>query len=566
MRTKHLSPLFVGACLALPFSALAQPPNFIVILCDDLGYQDLGCFGSPLIKTPRIDQMAREGMRFTSFYAQPVCGPSRAALMTGCYPLRVAKKENRISLHFYVHRQEVFIPELLKPLGYATACFGKWDMAGHSQEDFDPSLMPNQQGFDYFFGTPSSNDRSVNLLRNEEMIEKHADMSTLTRRYTDEAIGFITQHHRQPFFVYLAHTMPHVKLAASKDFLGKSARGLYGDVVEEIDFNTGRLLDTLKRLGVDDNTYVILTSDNGPWWIKGKDGGSALPLRGAKTSTWDGGQRVPCIMRAPGKIPAGRVCDELTSTMDLLPTFAKLSGGKLPADRVIDGHDISGPMHGDKNASIPDAVFLFYQHTQLQAVRCGRWKLVLPRSAATSVVPPTWATMIAPEDRIEIKQPTLFDLQADIGEKKDVAAAHREVIAELMKKIEWAREEIGDYDRIGKNARFFDPQPKRPDIGETKDVIADHPAVVAKLRLAYDQWWNDVPPLLVNENITGFNDFAFRELHTKQFGAEATAEAMKNKGLGKAGGDSDDDSRAARLKRREDRKRHNEGTPKAATE
>lgn len=464
MKISKQNILFVTACLALSMAALAQPPNFVIILCDDLGYQDLGCFGSPLIKTPRIDQLAREGMRFTSFYAQPVCGPSRTALMTGCYPLRVAKKDNRVDLHFYVHTKEVMIPEILKPLGYATAAFGKWDMAGHTQTDFDPALMPNQQGFDYYFGTPSSNDQFVNLLRNEKMIEQHADMATLTRRYTDEAIQFIEDHHTQPFFVYLAHSMPHVKLGASKDFLGKSARGLYGDVVEEIDFNTGRLLDTLKRLAVADHTYVIFTSDNGPWWIKGADGGSALPLRGAKTSTWDGGERVPCIMRAPGIIPAGTVSDELTSTMDLLPTLSKLAGGRAPADRVIDGHDISGPMRGEQNLRIPGNVFFYYQHTQLQAVRSGRWKLVLPRSTATSVVPPTWAKMIAPEDRIEIRQPMLFDLQADIGEGTDVAAAHPEVVAELAKKIEWARNDIGDADRIGRNARFFDPQPKRPDI------------------------------------------------------------------------------------------------------
>ncbi len=350
------------------------------------------------------------------------------------------------------------IPEILKPLGYATAALGKWDMAGHTQTEFDPALMPNKQGFDYFFGTPSSNDQLVNLMRNDEMVEKNADMSTLTRRYTDEAIQFITAHQKQAFFVYLAHSMPHVKLAASKDFLGKSARGLYGDVVEEIDFNTGRLLDTLKKLGVDDNTYVVFTSDNGPWWINGKDGGTALPLRGAKTSTWDGGERVPCIMRAPGKIPAGTVCDVVTANMDLLPTFAKLSGGQVPMDRVIDGHDISALMRGDKNTTIPDNVFFYYQHTQLQAVRSARWKLVLPRSAATSVVPRTWPKMIAPQDRADITAPMLFDLDADIGEKKDVAASHPEVVMELMKKVEWARGDIGDFNRTGKNARFFDPR------------------------------------------------------------------------------------------------------------
>ena len=457
---KNLITLFVAlllAPLAVSNAAEKSKPNFIVILCDDLGYQDLGCFGSPLIKTPRIDQMAKEGMRFTSFYGQPICGPSRAAIMTGCYPLRIAKKDNRVELHFYVHTKEVMIPEILKPMGYSTAAFGKWDMAGHTQTDFDPELMPNKQGYDYFFGTPSSNDQIVNLLRNEQMIEKKADMSTLTQRYTDEAIQFIKQHHTQPFFVYLAHSMPHAKLAASKDFLGKSARGLYGDVVEEIDFNTGRILDTLKELGVDDNTYVIFTSDNGPWWVKGKDGGSALPLRGAKTSTWDGGERVPCIMRAPGKIPTGTTSDIVTSNMDLLPTLATLSGGQVPTDRVIDGHEISGLMHGEKNLTITENDFFFYQHTQLQAIRSGRWKLVLPRSIATATVPKGWEKMIAPEDRIDITQPMLFDLDADIGEKKDLSASHPKVMAALMKKIEWAREDIGDGDAKGKNARFFDP-------------------------------------------------------------------------------------------------------------
>ncbi len=206
-------------------------PNFIVIFTDDQGYQDVGCFGSPLIRTPNLDRMAREGIRFTNFYAQTVCGPSRAALMTGCYPLRVAKRRNQVDIHPYLHTDEVTIAEVLKGAGYATAAFGKWDLAGHRQSGYDPALLPTKQGFDYFFGTPTSNDNVVNLLRNDEVLEKRADMSTLTRRYTDEAIAFIRRSAGTPFFVYIPHTMPHTKLAASADFRGKSKRGLYGDVI-----------------------------------------------------------------------------------------------------------------------------------------------------------------------------------------------------------------------------------------------------------------------------------------------------------------------------------------------
>jgi len=450
---------------AEPAGAAGSPPskpNFIVIFTDDQGYQDVGCFGSPLIKTPRLDRMARQGRKFTSFYAQTVCGPSRAALMTGCYPLRVAKRNNQVDVHPYLHTKEITIAEILKAAGYTTACFGKWDLAGHTQTKFDPQLLPSQQGFDYFFGTPTSNDSVVNLLRNDEMIEKSADMNTLTQRYTDEAVKFIRANRDKPFFVYMPHTMPHTRLGVSDAFRGKSKRGLYGDIIEEIDACVGRVLDTVEELELTENTYVVFTSDNGPWAIKGEHGGCALPLRGAKTSTWEGGLRVPCIVWAPGRVPAGTVCGEVTCTMDLLPTLARLAGGQVPEDRVIDGHDITALIHGKPGAVGPDRPYYYYQHTHLQAVRSGKWKLHLPRPANPPWTP-NWARHIDAKDVFDIPTPLLFDLETDIGERTNVADRHPEVVARLMQLAEEAREDIGDYDRAGKNARFFDPQPRRPD-------------------------------------------------------------------------------------------------------
>jgi arylsulfatase A-like enzyme len=455
------------SCCSVTFGddKVSRKPNFIIIFADDLGYQDVGCYGSPLIRTPRIDQMAKEGMRFTDFYAQTVCGPSRSSLLTGCYPLRVAKVNNTVEHHPKVHLKEITIAEMLKEAGYTTACFGKWDQAGHSQRAYLKELLPTRQGFDYFFGTPSSNDGYVDLLRNEKRVEEKAPMGLVTKRYTDEAIAFIKRSKDKPFFVYVAHTMPHTILGASKQFRGKSKRGLYGDVVEEIDWNVGRLVDTVKELGLDDNTYIVFTSDNGPWWIKKQHGGSAKPLRGAKTSTWEGGLRVPCVVRAPGKVPAGTVCKEIASTMDFFPTFAALSGGTVPSDRVIDGHDILPLLHGKPGEKSATKAYYYYQHTHLQAVRWGKWKLHLPR-AAQPPWGPKWARHIAPKDRIAIKKPMLFQLDDDIAETNDVAAAHGDVVSKMLELARWAREDIGDYNRAGENARFFDSQPRRPDMAQ----------------------------------------------------------------------------------------------------
>ena len=454
-------------------STAAEPPNIVVILADDLGYGDLGygdlgCYGHSVLRTPRLDRMAREGMRFTSFYAQTVCGPSRAALMTGCYPSRVATKHNRIEIHPRLHDREITIADMLKAAGYATGCFGKWDLAGHDQRRYDIELLPTRQGFDLFFGTPTSKDHGMRLLRQEHVVEEDADMSTLTRRFTDEAIAFIKAHKDRPFFVYLPQSMPHVPLAASEPFRGKSARGLYGDVIEELDWHTGRLLDAIEAEGLDESTLVVFTSDNGPWLLDrlerhpvyGKDRdasgphrGSAAPLRGMKTSVWEGGIRVPCIMRAPGRIPAGRVCDELTSTMDLLPTLARVCGGTVPSDRVIDGHDIGDLIAGTPGTTSPTKAFFCYQDTRLCAVRAGKWKLHLPRPAHEA-----WAIFSMPEDGGPLEQPLLFDLDTDIGERRDVAAAHPDVVARLTALAEKARTDIGDADHRGAFARSFDRQ------------------------------------------------------------------------------------------------------------
>ena len=472
--------LLLIVSLYIAHSAKAQSdeheqPNFVLIFVDDQGYQDLGSYGASDIKTPRIDRMAKEGILLTDFYGQTVCGPSRAALMTGSYPLRVATERNRVDVHPYLHSKEITIAEILKPVGYATAAFGKWDLAGHTQDParYTRNLLPTYQGFDTFFGTPSSNDNRVHLLRDDTLIEMFADMSQLTRRYTDEAIQFINDNKGSPFFVYLAHTMPHIRLEASKPFAGKSERGIYGDIIEEIDWNVGRILDALQEEELDQSTYLIYTSDNGPWYLgrsRGhleraigpdaeKHGGLANPLRGAKTSVWEGGLRVPFIARAPGRIPEGKVCHELASTMDMLPTIASLAGARAPSDRVIDGHDISDLLHGIPGATSPTEAFFYYQRTQLQAVRVGNWKLHIPREADKK-----WGHYSKAEDDIAIDSPQLFNLAEDIGESTNRANEYPDIVAQLMEHVDRARKDIGDYDRIGENARFFDPEPRRPDI------------------------------------------------------------------------------------------------------
>lgn len=447
-------------------SAIDTKPNFIIIFVDDLGYGDLGCYGAKKIKTPNLDRMAAEGMRFSSFYTQPICGPGRAALMTGCYPMRVAEKDNEKHQAPILQVGEATIADILKPAGYATAMIGKWDLAGHTANELDFSLGPLRQGFDSYFGTPSSNDnwKQTVLVRDETIIENPIRLNeSTTKRYTDESIRFIEANRARPFFLYLAPNMPHVALHCSKEFEGKSAGGTYADVVEEIDFNIGRVLEALVKNGVDKQTYVIFSSDNGPWLMKKTEGGSAGQLRSGKATTWEGGVRVAAIARAPGKIPAGMNCDRVVTTMDILPTIAAISGAELPHDRKLDGRDLSKWIHGDMPPSEDDGVYFYYLYTHLQAVRKGQWKLHLQRPAR-----PEWLSAglrskpHAPdEDYFEIKEPLLFNLQLDVGERTDVAKNHPDVVHTLLDLAEKARVELGDYNRVGTGERFFEEGPKR---------------------------------------------------------------------------------------------------------
>lgn len=419
-------------------------PNFIIIFADDQGYQDVGCFGSPAIKTPCLDQMAREGMRLTSFCSQPVCGPARAALTTGCYPIRVMRSHwqiPRLRGRWKLRTEEITIAEILKEAGYATGCTGKWDLSGRKPIE---GMLPNDQGFDYYFGTLGANDGGrVTLWKNKQQLATTDDMGSLTRLYTDKAVAFIKEHKHHPFFLYVAHTMPHVKIGASSQFLDKSKRGLYGDVIEEIDWNVGRILDTVKACGLDEKTYVIFTSDNGPWLIEKEMGGSAAPLRNGKGSSWEGGFRVPCIMRAPGRIPAGTASNELITTLDILPTLARLAGAKVPCDRAIDGKDQSAFIMGKTTKSARDT-FYYYVRDELHAVRQGKWKLALPEREMFYY----YAT-----DEIPVESPQLYDLETDISEQHDLADKYPEIVKKLLKLADQAREDVGDLDKLGKNAR-----------------------------------------------------------------------------------------------------------------
>ena len=498
--SKHLRILLwlAGAWLFSGWSlSAAQQPNFIVILADDLGYQDLGCFGSPLIKTPALDRMAQEGMKFTSFYAQAVCGPSRAAFLSGSYPIRVGEPSNRKLQHTVLHPKETTIAEVLKTAGYATACIGKWhqgEKKSGTATGWDPATMPNAQGFDYFYGTPLYNGFTVEvgdtpfrsqLLRNETVVQdKVESWDNITQDYTREAVQFIREHKGNPFFLYLAHNMPHIPLGASERFKGKSKGGPFGDAVEEMDWSTGEILKTLKQLGLDENTLVVFTSDNGPWvettrgmdpkgkaFIPRNHSGHADPLRGYKMLTWDGGLRVPCVMRWPGKIPAGKVTKEIASTMDLLPTFAALSGAKLP-EVTLDGRDIRALISDEAEAKSPHEAIYYYSYTHLQAVRSGPWKLVRPRPEF-----PKWTGFSGRFHGDGVKETELYQIEEDPGESHNVASAHPEIVARLQKLVEQGRRELGDYDLIGTGARFFETAPKRPEVKEfTKPVLAKQAA------------------------------------------------------------------------------------------
>jgi arylsulfatase A-like enzyme len=462
--------------------AAEPPPNVIIILTDDQGYHDLGCFGSTNIKTPHIDRMAKEGMRLTDFYAQAVCGPSRAALLTGCYPIRVAEPGNRKNQHTILHTNEVTIAEVLKPRGYATACIGKWHVGLPRGNGWDPETMPGGQGFDYFYGTPRFNGYTVRvsdtkmrstIMRNDQVVVPAVQSwDHITQDYTREALAFIRKNRDRPFFLYLAHNMPHIPLGASEKFKGGSEYGPYGDAIEEIDWSTGQILDSLRELELDDNTLVVFTSDNGPWievtrgakpggrtFIPPEHSGTADPLRGYKMLTWEGGLRVPCVAWAPGKIPAGTTCGAVAATIDLLPTIAHLCGAELPRDRALDGHNVWPLLTGKTEAGPHDETgFFYYRYTALEAVRSGPWKLVLPRPEH-----PPWTGWSGRFVGSGVAEVTLFNLTDDIAEATNLAGEHPEVTARLQQKIEAARADLGDYNRIGRGARFFDEGPHRPD-------------------------------------------------------------------------------------------------------
>jgi len=435
--------VLAGLC-AVSSTPAAEKPNVIVIFCDDLGYGDLGCFGSTKIRTPAVDRMAEEGIRLTSFYSTSgVCSPSRSSLMTGCYPRRVNLHQNDRNLcvlfaadHKGLNPRETTVAEVMKRQGYATKCIGKWHLGDQ------PEFLPTRQGFDSYFGIPYSNDMGskkipLPLLRDDKVHEAPVSQVTLTKRYTEEAIGFIEANRNKPFFLYLPHTFPHVPLFASEAFAGKSQGGKYGDAVEEIDWSTGEILGALKRLDLDDRTLVVFTSDNGA------STGSNLPLRGKKGSTDEGGMRVPCVVRWPGKIAPGTTCDAVTSTIDLLPSLAALVGAKLPEGRILDGRDIGPLLAGEKDAVSPHEAFYYYQMDQLQAVRSGKWKLCLAMEDKKK----NWGK---PLGKSPLK---LFDLDADIHEDNDLSAQNPEVVKRLQALADAAREDLGDVGRAGKGQR-----------------------------------------------------------------------------------------------------------------
>jgi len=443
-----LTLLCVSAFVFLNFStAQAEKPNFILVFCDDLGYADIGPFGSTKHATPVLDKMAKEGMRLTDFYSTcSVCTPSRSSLMTGCYPRRVNMHvdEKNLCVLFPAARKglnpsEITIAEVLKTQGYATACIGKWHLGDH------PNFLPTKQGFDSYFGIPYSNDMNrkevpLPLMRNETVIADSVQRdTTITQQYTEEAVKFIKANKEKPFFLYLPHTAVHLPLVPGKEFQGKSEDGFYGDWVQEIDWSMGELFDTLKAEGIDDNTLVLFTSDNGSAREKQ---GSNLPLRGRKGRTDEGGMRVPCIVRWPGKIPGGESYSEITSTLDVLPTFAALAGGTMPTDRIIDGKNIWPILEGRKIKS-PHEAFYYYQMDQLQAVRSGEWKLFVGMENKKK----NWGK---PEGETALK---LFHLTDDIHEDHNVAADHPEVVKRLSAYAETARTDLGDGDREGKGQR-----------------------------------------------------------------------------------------------------------------
>jgi arylsulfatase A len=449
----RLLALLASLLFAAIADAAASKPNFIVINIDDLGYADIGPFGSKLNRTPNLDRMAKEGRKLTCFYAAPVCSPSRAALMTGCYPKRalpiphVLFPGNDVGLD----PSEVTVAEVLKEQGYATGIIGKWHLGDQ------PEFLPNKQGFDYYFGLPYSNDMGpaedgtrsdlgkplpkakgkgapqppLPLLRNGTVIKRVLadDQQSIVELYTNEAVDFITKHKDGPFFLYLPHNAVHFPLYPGKNFANKSPHGLFSDWVEEMDGSVGRVLDTLREKGLADKTFVLFVSDNG-----GTNRSVNAPLRGTKATTWEGGVRVPAIAWWPGHTPAGTETDAMLGMFDVLPTFAALAGGKVPGDRVLDGRDMWPILSGAADAKPLHDTFLYYYGLNLQAIRQGDWKLRL-----------------AFDQKSEAKE-MLFNLKNDIAESKDVAAEHPEIVQKLKALVAATKDDLGEKD-IGPGCR-----------------------------------------------------------------------------------------------------------------
>lgn len=437
------------------FTMLANDrPNVIIVFIDDFGYGDLGCYGNVLNRTPNIDRMAQEGLRLTDFYVgASVSTPSRSAILTGCYPRRVSMHVNADpepimskgrQVLFPASRKglnpsEITIAELMKEEGYSTACIGKWHLGDQLP------FLPTRQGFDYYYGIPYSNDMNrsfcpLPMMEQEKVVEAPVGHDSLTIKYTNKTVEYIRSHKNSPFFIYLCHNMTHNPLAASPAFKGKSRNGIYGDATEEIDWSVGVILKTLKDEGLDENTLVIFTSDNG---AAKEFGGTNAPLRGYKGTTYEGGFRVPCIIRWPGKIPSGQVSDLLVTSMDFLPTLSHYCGYRIPSDRIIDGHDVSDILEG-KSKETPNNTFFYYQKQQLQAVRYGKWKYHLPLKER----------IIGPHlPDTEVGEARLYDLEADLSETTNVIDQHPEIVKIMNQLIEQIQDDLGDWKHEGKNQR-----------------------------------------------------------------------------------------------------------------
>lgn len=453
--------LFISSLLfkSVPIQSQVTPtalskPNIVLIFTDDQGYADLGTFGASDIDTPNLDAMAAAGVRLTNYYAaQPVCSASRAGLLTGCYP-------NRIGIHnalmpnspIGINPEEETLAELLHGQGYATGIFGKWHLGD------SPEFLPTRHGFDTFFGIPYSNDMwphhpqqgpifnfdPLPLYEQEQVLTYLDDQTELTREITRRSVEFIEKNRDQPFFLYVPHPQPHVPLFVSDAFKGKSGRGLYGDVIMEIDWSAGQIMEALERNGLTENTLVIFTSDNGPWLSYGNHAGSAYPLKEGKGTSWEGGVREPCIVKFPGKLPAGRILDTPVMAIDFLPTLVQLTGAQMPK-REIDGKNIWPLLSGQTETSPQEAYFFYYHVNELQALRQGDWKLVLPhRYRSMTGQQPGKDGLPGDYTHFNVEVPELFNLISDPGEQHNLSASYPDKVQELLRLAEGIRTRLGD--------------------------------------------------------------------------------------------------------------------------